>query len=192
MFNTVLTVNLVMEYETASPGHACYILMPMPVTLIVTKRPDEGYNAMTASWIMPLSRNPPLLAVAIAPRRFTYECLKLNPEFTVCILPPEMQDIAWYCGTVSGRNENKINKLIREGKIKLLNLSRVKVPGIEGSLAIIGCKLWKDYDGGDHRVIIGEIVECLVRKGKFRETWTSGTRLLYYYGGSKFLKVEIQ
>jgi len=181
-----------MEYESISPSQTCYVLMPMPVTLVVTRRPDGGYNAMTASWIMPVSRNPPLIAVAIAPRRFTYECLKAHPEFTVCMLPPEMQDVAWYCGTVSGRTENKIERLVNEGKIKLLNLSKVQVPGIEGSLAIIGCRLWRDYEGGDHRIIVGEVVECLVKKDQFKDTWITATRLLYYYGGSKFLKIEIQ
>ena len=180
-----------MSYSSISPSSVCYVLMPLPVTLVITKRPDGRLNAMTASWVMPVSRNPPLIAVAIAPKRFTYECLKANPEFTVCVLPPEMQDIAWYCGTVSGRAENKVDKLVKEKGLKLVNLSKVSTPGIEGSLAIIGCKLWQDYDGGDHRIIVGEVVECLVREGLFKETWSTGVKLLYYYGGAKFLKVEI-
>ncbi len=180
-----------MEYEYISPGHTCYVLMPMPVTLVVTLRPDGGYNIMTASWIMPVSRNPPLVAVAVAPRRFTYECLRRHPEFTICVLPPEMQDIAWYCGTTSGKVENKVAKLEAEGKIRLVRLSRVETPGIDGALALIGCKLWRDYEGGDHRIIVGEIVECLARRGFFRDGWTKGTKILYYYGGSRFLCIEI-
>ncbi len=173
-------------YKQLAPERACYLLMPAPTTLVVTKRPDGKFNVMTASWVMPLSRNPPLIAVAIAPRRYTYECLTKHGEFTVCVLGPDMKDVAMYCGTVSGRQVDKIEKL----NLKLINLSKVTVPGIEGSLAIIGCKLWKDYDGGDHRIIVGEVQEILVKENCFADTWKN-VELLYYYGGEKFITIRI-
>ncbi len=173
-------------YRSISTDRACYILMPAPTTLIVSKRPDGGYNVMTASWVMPLSRRPPLIAVAIAPRRYTYECITKSGEFTVCVLGPEMRDVAMFCGTVSGRDVDKISKL----NLRLVNLTKVSTPGIEGSLAIIGCKLWKDYDGGDHRIVVGEVQEILVKEGVFEDTWKN-VELLYYYGGEKFITIKI-
>ncbi|NPA70598.1 MAG: flavin reductase [Crenarchaeota archaeon] len=178
-----------MKYLSLHPSQACYLLMPSIVTLIVTHRPDGGYNAMTACWIMPVSRSPPRIAVAISPRRFTYECLRSRPEFTVCVLGPEQEEIADYCGSVSGRDENKIEKLEKKG-IKLRKLEKVSTPGIEGCPAIIGCKVWRDYEGGDHRIIVGEVVECIVKEDKFRDTWRD-VDLLYYYGGARYLTVRV-
>jgi len=178
-----------MKYMSIHTSQACYLIMPSIVTLIITHRPDGGFNAMTACWIMPVSRHPPLIAIAIAPRRFTYECLKSNPEFTVCILGPEHEEIADYCGSVSGREENKIENLKKRG-VKLISLNKVSTPGIEGSLATIGCRLWRDYEGGDHRIIVGQVLECIVREDKFRDVWRD-VELLYYYGGARYLTVKI-
>ncbi len=160
--------------------------MPSLVTLITTKRPDGGFNVMTASWIAPLSRNPPLIMVAIAPTRFTYECLKHHDEFTVSVVHPDMRDLAWYCGTTTGRKVDKV----RERQIELHPLSKVAVPGVKNALAIIGCKLWRDYEGGDHRIIVGEVIEALVRENAFDRTWR-GVDMLMYYGDGKFVTLRI-
>ncbi len=160
--------------------------MPNLVTLITSKRPNRGFNVMTASWVIPISRKPPLIAVAIAPTRYTYECLKYHKEFTVSIAGPEMKELAWYCGTVTGRKVDKV----KEKNVKLRSLSKVEVPGIDGALAILGCKVWNDYDGGDHRIVVGEVVEVLVREGVFKDTWRN-VEVLLYYGSGKFLSAKI-
>ena len=175
-----------MSYKSISLSNACYVLMPNLVTLITTKRPDKGFNVMTASWVMPVSRNPPLVAVAISPKRFTYECLKHHKEFTISIVGPEMKELAWYCGTVSGKNVNKV----KEKNIELQPLSKVSVPGIKNALAILGCRVWNGYDGGDHRIIVGEVLEILVKENLFEDTWKN-VEILLYYGGAKFTTVKI-
>ncbi|MCD6488355.1 MAG: flavin reductase [Desulfurococcales archaeon] len=43
-----------------------YVLHPRPVYLIVTRRKQGGYNVMAASWVMPVSEEPPLVALAIS------------------------------------------------------------------------------------------------------------------------------
>ena len=173
-------------YKSIDLSSVCYLLMPSIVTLVTTKKPNGGFNVMTAAWVMPLSRNPPLIAIAISPKRYTYECLRYHKEFTVSIIPPEMKDLSWYCGTISGRFVDKV----KEKGIEFVKLSKVEVPGIKGALAIIGCKLWSDYDGGDHRIIVGEVVEVLVKEGVFEETWRN-VELLYYYGNGKYLSIKI-
>ncbi len=175
-----------MSYRPIDISRFCYALMPLPVYIVTSKRPDGGLNAMTAAWVMPVSRRPPLLAVAIAPTRFTYECIRYSGEFTISILPPGLKDLAEYFGSVSGRNVDKF----KERNVELVGLSKVATPGIKGALAIIGCKLWRDYEGGDHRLIIGEVVEALALEGKFEEFWRN-VELLYYYGGGNYLDVRI-
>ena len=65
-----------------------YILHPRPVA-IVASRFKNKLSAMAASWVMPVSREPPIVAAAIAKTRFTYELIVKSKEFSLNILPKE-------------------------------------------------------------------------------------------------------
>ncbi len=137
-----------------------YILHPRPVAIIAS-----GYSgrvsAMPASWITPVSRNPPVVAVAISKKRFTYELIIKSHEFSVNILPKEFMEKIHYLGCVSGREEpNKIAKT----KLTVVKGRRINSPIILESLAIAECFLWKNIEAGDHNIIVGRIVETYAKQ----------------------------
>ncbi len=54
-------------------------------TILVTAKHEGTINLMTAAWCMPVSKKPPMLAVAIGHSRFTHGLIIKSGEFSVCI-----------------------------------------------------------------------------------------------------------
>jgi flavin reductase (DIM6/NTAB) family NADH-FMN oxidoreductase RutF len=71
-------------------------------TILVTARHEERENLMTAAWCMPVSKKPPMLAVAVGPSRFTHDLIIESKEFTVCIPGRDLAEQVMCCGTTSG------------------------------------------------------------------------------------------
>ncbi len=163
------------------------LLHPKLVSLIVALREDGRPNAMPAAWVMPVSVEPPLLVVAVSPRRYTYDLLQQNPEFTVNPVPFEMKEVVEYLGSVSGKEEDK---LARTG-LKLLPPLAGKTPCIEGALACIECSVWAQYPGGDHYLVVGRVKAARVRE----DVWTgaiydvSKAKPLLHLGGDHYTTV---
>ena len=88
-----------------------YVLHPRPVYLIVTRRKQGGYNVMAASWVMPVSEDPPLVALAISKESYTHELIEEFKELTINVVGEEYLDIVYRAGTITGRNTDKWNML---------------------------------------------------------------------------------
>lgn len=79
-----------------------------PGLLLVSQGEDGKPNAMAIGWACfgPVW-SLPMCVVFVRPSRYTFKLLEENPDFTVNVMPPEMADAVTYCGTVSGRDEDK-------------------------------------------------------------------------------------
>ena len=79
--------------------------------LITTEKPDGGYNTMTASWGgAGILWGKPVVFVFIRPQRYTHELIEGQDSFTLSFLDDSFREKLGYCGKVSGRNEDKIEK----------------------------------------------------------------------------------
>ncbi|MCD8284475.1 MAG: flavin reductase family protein [Opitutae bacterium] len=71
----------------------------------------EKFNAMTASWGgLGTLWNKPVAFVFIRPQRYTKEFVDANERFSLSFPPAQFRKAMSYIGTVSGRDENKIEK----------------------------------------------------------------------------------
>ena len=77
------------------------------VAVVITAQAGSQANAMTAAWHMPVSYNPPLYAVAIAPKRFTYGLIAVSHEFGVNFMPDDQAEIV---AAVGGTHGSEIDK----------------------------------------------------------------------------------
>jgi len=116
---------------------------------------------MAASWVMPVSREPPIVAVAIAKTRFTYELIVRSKEFSLNILPKEYLSKIHFLGTVSGRDF--ANKISAAG-LTMTEAKKISSPIISESLAVAECILLRDIEAGDHDIIVGKVVEAYARR----------------------------
>jgi len=77
--------------------------------LLVTAEKDGRANTMTASWgSMGIMWGNPAAFIFIRPQRFTKTFIDNSDYFSLTVVGEKYRAALNYCGTVSGRNEDKI------------------------------------------------------------------------------------
>ncbi len=119
---------------------------------VVTARMNDKINGMTAAWVSQVSFRPRLLAVAIAPQRYTYEFIKTSGFFCINTLKKDQIDLAKHFGFKSGRS---INKFENVEYIYSLN----GCPVLKDAIAYFECEVVNECQAGDHIIVIGEVTD---------------------------------
>ena len=124
-------------------------------------------NVMTVAWQTPVSHDPPLIGVAISPKRFTHHLIQKSRSFAVHIPPAGMVEQVFLAGKLSGGETDKFARL---------GLSSSPARRIEGRLldqclGSLECRLEKRVTTGDHSLFVGRIVRAVVDAGAFDEMW---------------------
>ena len=152
------------SFKSIKPGQALTNL-PMPVTVITVKK-GGAINGMAAAWISQVSINPPMLMVAISPKRHTWEMMNGVDLFGVCVLGEDQMEAGKVFGTVSGRSKDKF---------KLLGIEPEFGPGgtplIPGSIAAMVCIKKGCVLAGDHYIVIGEVAQSWKGSDAAPLTW---------------------
>ena len=79
--------------------------------MLITAEADGKINTMTASWGgVGILWNKPVAFLFIRPTRHTFSFTEKSEYLTLNFLPEQYRKELSYCGTVSGRDENKIEK----------------------------------------------------------------------------------
>lgn len=77
--------------------------------LATAEKPDGTANTMTISWGgTGYLWNQPVAFLFVRPQRYTYEFVEAADGFSLCFLPEQYRSELQYCGTISGRDEDKI------------------------------------------------------------------------------------
>jgi len=173
------------------------LLHPRPVVIVITRCPDGKINAMSASWVTPISDDPPVVGVAIGSQAYTYECLEKCGEATINIPGPEHVDLVYGVGTYSGRRADKIKKF----GIKLIDSKRVSIPTWGDAIGVIEGRLRQVVQVEDVRLFLLDVVAAYAREELFGEWgWdTSKTSPLlhgvgraFYLAGRKLYAKKVQ
>ncbi|WP_425592875.1 flavin reductase family protein [Epibacterium ulvae] len=122
------------------------------VTVVTTDSPD-GVVAITANSFSSVSLNPPLVMWAPdkASRRFPY--FEKAEHYAVHVLAAEQKDLCWSVA--------KDLSCLREMD---LNRNAEGVPVLEGCLARFECRQSAVYEGGDHIIVLGEVLRAEMRE----------------------------
>ena len=79
--------------------------------LLVANNRAGQPNVMTIGWATyGIIWSKPMMLVLVRPSRHTYKFIEEADSFTVNLPPPDMADVATYCGTVSGRDADKFKE----------------------------------------------------------------------------------
>jgi flavin reductase (DIM6/NTAB) family NADH-FMN oxidoreductase RutF len=128
------------------------LLYPLRTYLVVSGRLGEEVNVMAADWVTVVSARPFMVAVAIAPSRYTYKLVKRYGEFVISVPSVELLDDVWIVGSESGPSK------LAKTKLKLRKGSVVNTPIVENALANLECRVVGEHPYGDHVVFVGEVV----------------------------------
>ena len=155
------------------------LLHPKVATLIVSIDKNSRANTMAAAWTTPVSIKPPLIAVAISPKRYTHSLIQESKEFTVNIPSKTLIEKVHICGTKSGREVDKI----AIAKLNLKPAKHLKTPVVDECIGNMECKLWGTIPTGDHTLFIGEVLAAYVNEKLFTDSWSEGAEVLIHVGG---------
>jgi flavin reductase (DIM6/NTAB) family NADH-FMN oxidoreductase RutF len=109
-------------------------------------------NGFTAAWVMQVSFDPLLLALAINPTNASYPLLHAGGGFTISVLQQGQLELARRFGTGSGRNHDKLAGIRwRPG--------RNGAPILEDALAYFDCELIESFRSGDHDLVLGRVID---------------------------------
>lgn len=134
------------------------------VTVITTVSSDGTAYGLTANAFMSVSLEPPLLLISVDKKAESYPYFEQSRVFTINILRDDQEGLSRKFAVSGG---NKFDGVA-------YHRGANNVPILEDTLAHIECRLYAAYDGGDHTLYLGEIVEAETREGK---------PLLFYRGG---------
>lgn len=106
----------------------------------------------------------PVITAAVAPSRYTFECLTQGvKEFTINIPSAKIESAINYTGSVSGRNTDKF----KQSKLEAIPGKKTKVPTIKDCILNYECKIVHECESGQmasHRLFIGEILNAYASK----------------------------
>ncbi len=140
------------------------------VTVVSVLDDDGNPHGLTVSSFTSLSLSPPLVTFNIDKLCYNYQLLSKAEHFTVNILHEDQIEISRQFASTYKKKFKNIKYILGE----------TKTPILEGVIAYIECESEHIYDGGDHSIFVGRVVNLNNEEG--------GQPLLYYKG--KYSKIS--
>lgn len=134
------------------------------VTVVTTTGSDGVPHGATVNAFTAVSLDPPLAQVTLTRQSKAAKYLE-NNRFAINIMAADQLDVAMH---FAGRPMPAEPDFVLDGDVPILN----------GCAAVLECKPWNIYDGGDHIIVVGEVT---------RLDYTTKSPLLFYAG--KFREV---
>lgn len=169
-------IPLSIAYRVTGPG---------PVVLVTSLY--NGRAAITPiAWHMPVSDDPPMIALEIWKGHFAYKAVMQTGDFVVNVPSSDMADTICRLGSVSGAKVDKF----REYGLAKERSKKVRSPRLASAIGILECRLHRDKAlAKKYDMILGDVVYAEAEKGIFTDRWCpdrSGPRFLHHLGGRAF------
>jgi flavin reductase (DIM6/NTAB) family NADH-FMN oxidoreductase RutF len=134
--------------------------------------------------VMPISINPPLLLMGVAPERYSHELIAGTKEFVVNVPTIEIVKEMLFCGRKTGKEHDKF----KETGLTLLPAKTVRPPIIKECVTHLECKLYQQISMGDHTLFVGEVLTTYVNEGVFLDNKFNlkKVKLIYHVGEDDF------
>lgn len=158
---------------------------PGPIVL-VSSIFNERAGITPIAWHMPISDDPPMIALEIWNKHFIYKAILQTKDFVINIPSSDMVDIVRKLGNVSSIKVDKFKEynLVKEpGK-------KVRSPRIRSAIGVLECKLRKDERLlKKYNIVIGDVVYAEAESTVFTDRWCpekTGPRIIHHLGGRIF------
>jgi flavin reductase (DIM6/NTAB) family NADH-FMN oxidoreductase RutF len=135
---------------------------------VVTTAVDGWLHGMTANAIASVSLDPLLLLVCVDKEAHAHEQFAKASHFAVNILADEQEDLSRLFAVTDEPQQGSLRGAA-------FHLAPSGAPVLEGALAYLECAIDGRYPGGDHTIVIGQVVAGDVLR--------EAPPLLFYRGG---------
>lgn len=161
------------------PAHEAYRTLYPRLTVVVSVSGDRP-NFMTAAWSTPLSKDPPMLGVSVAPERYTHGLVEDAASFGINVVGEGLLDEAYLFGSESGRDVDKAE----ESGVDIEEGEELGVPLLADAAAALECRLEETVTTGDHDLFVGRIEGVYVAEGSMERGWMRPGLPLYWRDSS--------
>lgn len=118
------------------------------VTVVTTVDDNNERLGVTASSFNSVSIDPPLILWSVDKSAYSAAVFARAEHFAVNVLANNQIEVS--------------NRFARRGEDKFAGVGCSegigKAPKIDGAVACFECRTWQVYEGGDHHIIVGEVV----------------------------------
>jgi flavin reductase (DIM6/NTAB) family NADH-FMN oxidoreductase RutF len=139
---------------------------------VVSYRAEGEVRGLTVNSFTSVSLEPPLILVSLARSAKAVEHLSRVP-FTINVLKASQVDVAL---RFAGRLRDSV-------RVEWQSTGDDLAPTLRDSLVTFRCRPWQSYDGGDHMLQLGQVIDAEVHgdgepllfdRGRFAMVGTSG------------------
>ncbi|HLU57984.1 MAG TPA: flavin reductase family protein [Pseudonocardia sp.] len=120
--------------------------------VVVTAATPDGPSGFTCQSFASLSLDPPLVSFAPARTSTTWPRIRAADTFCVNVLAADQQELSIGFARSAGDGVDKFAGVAWRP-------SPSGSPVLEGVSAWIDCTLWNEYDGGDHTIAVGRVLD---------------------------------
>jgi flavin reductase (DIM6/NTAB) family NADH-FMN oxidoreductase RutF len=143
------------------------LLNPRPVALITCCDKNGQPNVLSVTWTMPVSHEPPIIAVSIAPSRYSYSLLLESGEFVLNIVGQSFLRAVETCGSCSGKSADKFAM----AGLHTEKSHCVRPPRIAGALGYLECHIEERRTVGDHSLFLAKVLQAEAVEKAFDGVW---------------------
>lgn len=143
------------------------------VTVVTASHPQVGPIGITANSFSSVSLDPPLVLFSVANTARSLQAFLEAPGFCVNVLRKDQRALS---SRFSRQNQDKWEGVT-------YTAGRFGAPILPDTMAAFDCLHYAQYEGGDHRIIVGRVVDM--------EHNVEGEPLLFFGGRYRALGEEI-
>ena len=130
---------------------------------------------MTVSAFNSVSLDPPLVLICVEKVTRFYEAVLGSGSWAISMLSDDAEDVArWFAEKARPTDGQMADNALRPGPV-------TGMPVLDRAMAVIECRTRAVYDGGDHDILLGDVVGLWSDPAPRRP-------LLYFEGGYRQLR----
>ncbi len=152
---------------------------PEGVALVVCKNENGVVDITPIAWFMIANTSPRCWAISLQHKHYSRKVISKTNEFVLCLPSYSQKEDILYCGSVSGRNEDKLKKT----KFKTIPSKKVKPPILKDCIACFECRVIEKAKVPDHTIFIGELLSAYISHKKDK---------IYNFGAHNLIKYDIK
>ncbi|MFB3786900.1 MAG: flavin reductase family protein [bacterium] len=167
-------------------NESCELMLITHPVVLLSSRQGRYSTLSPLVWYMPVSTDPPMLALSLKPSSTSYHYIRESGDFILAVPDEKLLKAVHFCGVHSGRDVDKFSHL----NLTTARGRAVSPLAVTNCLANIECRVRDIHPSGNRPLITGEVLSVTVDPSSYDAGYNGGwlptTRLVYYLGGNLY------